>query len=464
MWTESLSVQFNNGYYATVLGTDEINNPLDSDTLASYPLYLEVQLDANAPMSPRQSVNSAPYAQIAGMAESVEGGTVSADEIYIGTDLVIDGNGVWQGAALTPDWNNIQTIPPGFADQVDDVLTSTQVENHIQNAQGLNLSTSTTVGGQSIVTSATTLLPDWSNIQSIPPGFSDNTDNTLSPSEVEQYIESSTTVNLNANTQIGGAAILTPNSNLNWNNLQNVPTGLADGDELDILDASCAGGEIVSWTGSNWACVSDNTLSVSEVGSYVANNAYNLNANTTINNATILTDADNTLVGLGMSCQDNDIARYDASIGEWFCDIDIELSETQVENYINNAPIDLAFGSQVNGSNIVTTATDSDTLGGLNCSTDEIAKYNGSAWVCATESVGAGAGLPYTAIYQRTATSSGTPFAQCDDNDDVLLHGGCNSSAVEIWGSYPESTTDSTTRSGWKCYAGNKASLRMLYV
>ena len=69
LWSESLSVQFNNGYYATVLGTDTQNNALDSDTLLNYPIYLEVQLDANTPMSPRQAINSAPYAQIAGIAE-----------------------------------------------------------------------------------------------------------------------------------------------------------------------------------------------------------------------------------------------------------------------------------------------------------------------------------------------------------------------------------------------------------
>ena len=51
----------------------------DSDTLLNYPIYLEVQLDANTPMSPRQAINSAPYAQIVGIAESVEGGSVDAD-------------------------------------------------------------------------------------------------------------------------------------------------------------------------------------------------------------------------------------------------------------------------------------------------------------------------------------------------------------------------------------------------
>ena len=573
LWSESLTVQFNNGYYATILGTDTQNNALDSDTLLNYPVYLEVQLDANAPMTPRQSVTSAPYAQIAGIAESVMGGPVDADNVSIQGSPVVDATGTWVGQPVTPLWTNVQGIPSGFADDVDDVLSSGQVETYIENASSLNLANSTTVGGNSIVTSATVLQPNWSNIQGKPAGFLDDTDNVLSASEVESYVESTSTLNLNSNTQIGGASILTPTSNLNWNNLQNVPTGLADGDELDILDSNCSSGEIVSWTGSDWDCVSDNTLTPSEVGNYLNNNAYTLNVNTTLDGATILTDVDNTLVGLGMSCQDGDIARYDAT-GEWYCDADVDtdtqlsesevetfvtngsidlatgsqvngsnivttatdantqlsesevetfvtngavslasgttlngqtivttatdsdtqlsesevetfvtngsiglaagstmngativttatdtdtqLSESEVETFITNGSIDLATGSQVNGSNIVTTATDSDTLAGLNCSTDEIAKYNGSAWVCATESSGGGSGgLSYTAMYEVTATSSSTPFAQCNDNDDILISGGCNSTQTQIWASYPEGATDSSSASGWKCYAGN---------
>lgn len=461
LWSESLSVQFNNGYYATVLGTDTQNNALDSDTLLNYPIYLEVQLDANTPMSPRQAINSAPYAQIAGIAESVEGGSVDADNVSIQGSPVIDSTGTWVGQPVTPLWTNVQGIPSGFADDVDDVLSSGQVIQYVENQSNLNLANSTTVGGNSIVTSATTLQPDWSNIQNKPAGFLDDIDNVLSPSEVESYVESTSTLNLNSSTTIGGSTILTPSSNLNWNNLQNVPTGLADGDELDILDSNCSSGEIVSWNGSDWACVSDNTLSPSEVGNYISNNAYDLNANTTIDGATILTDVDNTLVGLGLSCQDGDIPRYDGLLGEWYCDADIDtntqLSESQVETFITNGSIGLAAGSTMNGSTIVTTATDSDTLGELNCSTDEIAKYDGSDWVCASESGGGSGGgsLSYSAMYQRTANSSGSPTAQCDDADDILISGGCDCPQTQIWSSYPINAVDSSSVSGWRCYAGN---------
>ena len=537
LWSESLSVQFNNGYYATILGTDTQNNALDSDTLLNYPIYLEVQLDANTPMSPRQAISSAPYAQIAGIAESVEGGSVDADNVSIQGTPVIDSTGTWVGQPVTPLWTNVQGIPSGFADDVDDVLSSGQVIQYVENQSNLNLANSTTVGGNSIVTSATTLQPNWNNIQNKPAGFLDDVDNVLSPSEVESYVESTSTLNLNSSTTIGGSSILTPSSNLNWNNLQNVPTGLNDGDELDLLDSNCSSGEIVSWNGSDWVCVSDNTLTPSEVGTYISNNAYDLNVSTTINGATILTDVDNTLVGLGLSCQDGDIARYDSTLGEWYCDADIDtntqlsegqvesfitngsiglasgstmggstivttatdantqLSESQVETFITNGSINLATNSKVNGSNIVTiatdqntqlsesqvetfvtngsiglasgstmggstivtTATDSDTLGGLNCSTDEIAKYNGSAWICAAESGGGsgGGGLSYSAMYQRTATSSSSPTAQCDDADDILISGGCHCPQTQIWSSYPVNAVDSNSVSGWTCYAGN---------
>ena len=188
LWSESLSVQFNNGYYATILGTDTQNNALDSDTLLNYPVYLEVQLDANAPMTPRQSVTSAPYAQIAGIAESVLGGSVDADNISIQGSPVVDATGTWVGQPVTPLWTNVQGIPSGFADDVDDVLSSGQVETYIENASSLNLANSTTVGGNSIVTSATVLQPNWSNIQGKPAGFLDDTDNVLSASEVESYV------------------------------------------------------------------------------------------------------------------------------------------------------------------------------------------------------------------------------------------------------------------------------------
>ena len=134
IWDEILTVQFTNGYYATVLGTDELGNPLDSSVLVNYPLYLELQLDSNSPMSPRQSITSAPYAQISGVAESVDGGKVNASDIDIGNVPVIDSNRNWVGEPISVDWSQIQNIPTSISDGDDNTqLSEQQVENYITN-------------------------------------------------------------------------------------------------------------------------------------------------------------------------------------------------------------------------------------------------------------------------------------------------------------------------------------------
>ena len=120
VWTETIVTSFNNGYYAAVLGADEQNNPLDSDSLSLYPLYLELQLDSNAPMMPRHALNSTPYAQMAGVAQSVDGGAVNASEVSVGLTPVIDSGGHWVGPSITVDWSSVTNIPSDLTDGDND--------------------------------------------------------------------------------------------------------------------------------------------------------------------------------------------------------------------------------------------------------------------------------------------------------------------------------------------------------
>ena len=133
LWTETLSVAFNNGYYATVLGSDEINNPLDSLVLSQYPLYLEIQVGQGSPLTPRTTLQSVPYAQISGSAESVDGGTVNASDISISSQPVINNQGEWVGPAISVSWSDIDpsTIPGDIADGDNDTqLSETAVEGY----------------------------------------------------------------------------------------------------------------------------------------------------------------------------------------------------------------------------------------------------------------------------------------------------------------------------------------------
>ena len=216
LWDETLSVAFNNGYYSAILGTDEINNPLDSTVLSLYPLYLEVQLGNNTPMSSRYVINSAPYAQMAGnaeVAESVTGGVVNASEIQVNNYQVVDGSGNWTGQPITVNWNNIDpnTIPSYITDGDDDTLAS--LSCGVGEIAGW--------GGSS-----------WICVS----------DATLSLGDI-QSILSNNAVDLNSGSTIGGLQILT----------------VAD-DSDTLADLSCVSdGEIARYdlVQSQWYCDSD---------------------------------------------------------------------------------------------------------------------------------------------------------------------------------------------------------------
>ncbi|MBM76684.1 MAG: hypothetical protein CMK59_14855 [Proteobacteria bacterium] len=243
LWDETLSVQFNNGYYAAILGIDEQNNPLNSNTLSMYPLFIELQIDSNAPMNPRLSINSAPYAQIAGVSESVQGGIVSGSEIQIQGQQVINSASEWVGSPISSDWNTLVNIPADIADGDDNTnLTESDVEQLISN-DPIDLSAGSTVNQSLILTQADAITPDWNDIQNRPPGLDDGDDNTnLTESDVEQLI-SNDPIDLSAG------------STMNSQPLMTAPT--------------CGNGEILVYDLGlgTWSCGidSDTTLTAAEV-------------------------------------------------------------------------------------------------------------------------------------------------------------------------------------------------------
>jgi hypothetical protein len=47
LWQETLGVEFSNGYYSTTLGADEEGDPLDTDLLGQYPVFLGMAVDGS---------------------------------------------------------------------------------------------------------------------------------------------------------------------------------------------------------------------------------------------------------------------------------------------------------------------------------------------------------------------------------------------------------------------------------
>jgi hypothetical protein len=86
---------------------------------------------------------------------------------------------------------------------------------------------------------------------------------------------------------------------------------------------------------------------------------------------------------------------------------------------------------QVDGVEVVTTATDHDTVGGLSCATDEVAKWNGSAWACAPDvDTDTLAGL--TCALGQVAKWSGSDWV-CFEDWDTLYSLGCSTDQIPKW-------------------------------
>ena len=150
LWEETLTVSFTNGYYGATLG-ENINNPLNTELFSANPIFLELQIDSDPPLFPRQLLSSTPYALRSNTAVSVDGGVVNAAQLEIGGIVVVDSNGSWVGPTINMNWNDLQGIPEGFADGVDNdtVLSESDVENFVING-ALDLAEGTTIGGQEL--------------------------------------------------------------------------------------------------------------------------------------------------------------------------------------------------------------------------------------------------------------------------------------------------------------------------
>lgn len=297
VWGESLPVFIHNGYFSIMLGTDN-SNPLDSDLLNQNPLYLELQVDSDAPLAPRTKLSSVPYAKRAEVATNLDGGVINASEISINGNVVLDGTGSFVGQS-TPQWNDIQGVPSGFLDGVDndsdsfadiscvsdgmilsydngtwtcdydDVLDTADVIAMVE-GQSLHLSSGSTMNGQNIQTGTEfdtlgDLNCSGGEIAVFEPtssmwGCGTDKDTNLTENEVISMIQSSSSLVLALSdlSTVNGNSILTENSDLDWNHIVNKPAGLDDGDTLGSLN--CSDGDIAIKQNGIWTCTAFSVL------------------------------------------------------------------------------------------------------------------------------------------------------------------------------------------------------------
>lgn len=91
LWTETVDLDFDDGYYSVVLGED---TPFDVAVFDGSVRWLGVAIDAEPEMTPRAPVHSVPYA----MSATDAVGDINPNTVNIpGYGMVIDENGNWVG-------------------------------------------------------------------------------------------------------------------------------------------------------------------------------------------------------------------------------------------------------------------------------------------------------------------------------------------------------------------------------
>lgn len=206
---------------------------------------------------------------------------------------------------------------------------------------------------------------------------------------------------------------------VDWDDVTSIPPDIADGDQdtdtlaglacaegqlpkwdainavwicasdLDTTDPNtdtlqslvCASGQVAKWDGAAWNCADDEDTQLTEpqVDALVANNGF----------VTTATDSD-TLAAL--SCSPGEIVRIDGTTGAWVCDTET-VTTSLPWSAVTAVPPDLADGDQ-------------DTLASLQCSADEIARFDGSSWVCAAE----GSGSEWIQVFRNNYDSQPRGF------------------------------------------------------
>ena len=356
LWEEPQTVTFTSGFYTVLLGADESGNPLEDGVLDQWPLYLEVQLDGEAPMAPRMAVGSVPYARQAGVAaELAAGADIEAGSLTVDGTEVVASDGTWTGPAPSVDWGDLTGVPGDFSDDDDadtladlvcsdgqwavfDAATaawacdgfsdSTLTDADVVVAVGtdaVDLYAGSTMDGYTILTEDAEI--DWSLLVSVPSGLDDgdddtlaglactggqiavyydtasawscgeDADTTLSGAEVVAEVESAGSLSLPGSTTVGGSPVVTSSGSVAWSQLSGVPSGLSDGDDDTLASTSCGDGEVLvySLSSSSWACGTDtdSTLTSAEVQAMVeAVSGIALAAGATVDGGAILTAAD----------------------------------------------------------------------------------------------------------------------------------------------------------------------------
>lgn len=506
LWEETQEVTFTSGFYSVMLGADESGNPLEDDVLDQWPLYLEVQIEGEGPMFPRMEVGSVPYARQADVtAELAPGADIDAGSLTVDGTEVVASDGSWTGPTPLVDWADLTGVPGDFSDGddadtladlvcsdgqwavfdassatwscdgfSDTVLSDVDVVVAV-GTDAVDLYPGSMMDGYTLLTEDSAI--DWGLLVGVPSDLDDgdddtlaglscsdgqvavydttaafwacgdDTDTTLSVSEVVAAVEAAGSLALPSGTTVGGSGVVTSASTVDWSQLSAVPSGLADGDDDTLGVLSCSGSAIPVYSGTAWTCGSDTdtTLTASEVVAAVDTaSAVVMTGSLSVGGYAVLTESsdipwaaltdvpsgladgdDDTLAGL--SCAGGDVAEWDATAGAWACATDDGISETEVESHLASTAVDLAAGSTVGGEAIASVPAGAIVMwsGSVDSIPSDWALCDGdSGTPDLTDQFVMGAGDTYS-----PGDSGGSSTLSTGTDSVMLFYGSCSSSA-----------------------------------
>ena len=216
---ESKTVELDErGFYSATIGSD--SNPLEAGALKGGERWLQITVDGEA-MTPRSSLESVPYAALAGEAESVADGAVDSAALADDADI---------------DWSNVSNVPTGLSDGDDDTLAGLSCQtDEIARYDGSNWSCAelASVADQQCGSGKVARgIDPQGNLLCV-----EDTDTTLSESEVDQFVsnngyaQQSTLSNYAQTSNLASVA-----TSGQFGDLQSIPQGLSDGDDVEDGD------------------------------------------------------------------------------------------------------------------------------------------------------------------------------------------------------------------------------------
>ncbi|MGM0558872.1 MAG: hypothetical protein ACQEVA_20965 [Myxococcota bacterium] len=403
LWSETRDLEVREGRFSVYLGTQ---TPVDASLFTGGgDRYLGVTVGNGEELTPRFTLGTVPYAQVAEFA-------AAADTL--------------QG--LTPDdfaragdvgWDELADIPGAVSDIAALNCTTGQFAVY----DGSNWSCADppgdTLAGLNCATDQSAVYDgtDWRCAD--PPG------DTLAglscaTDEVAAWDGSAWTC---AERDDAYAAVASSGA---FTDLNGIPSGLVDGDDDMLAGLNCAAGEVAAWDGAAWVCSSRDATYAAVASSGSFNDLTDVPAG--------LADGDDDTLA-GLNCNADEVAAWDGSA--WTCaardDTYAAVASTGDFSDLSGVPTGLADG-------------DDDALGALTCSTGEVAAWNGTtaSWECAARDQ----------TYAAVATSgdfadlNNIPAGLTDGDDDTLAGLSCASAEVAKW-----------TGTAWACAADTDTTL-----